>query len=51
MHVLLVEDNELNAEIAMEVLKNKGILVNWVRMDAPVWKKFKIRKQAHISLS
>ena len=30
MHVLLVEDNELNAEIAMEVLKNKGILVNWV---------------------
>ena len=28
--VLLVEDNELNAEIAMEVLKNKGILVNWV---------------------
>ena len=30
MHVLLVEDNELNAEIAMEVLKNKGVLVNWV---------------------
>ena len=30
MHVLLVEDNELNAEIAMEVLRNKGILVNWV---------------------
>ena len=30
MHVLLAEDNELNAEIAMEVLKNKGILVNWV---------------------
>ena len=28
MHVLLVEDNELNAEIAMEVLKNKGVLVN-----------------------
>jgi len=24
------ESNELNAEIAMEVLKNKGILVNWV---------------------
>ena len=30
MHVLLAEDNELNAEIAMEVLKNKGVLVNWV---------------------
>ncbi len=30
MHVLLVEDNELNAEIAMEVLKNAGVLANWV---------------------
>ena len=30
MHVLLVEDNELNAEIAMEVLKNKEVLVTWV---------------------
>lgn len=30
IHVLLVEDNELNAEIAMEVLKNEGVLVNWV---------------------
>ena len=30
IHVLLVEDNELNAEIAMEVLKNEGIFVNWV---------------------
>ena len=30
IHVLLVEDNELNAEIAMEVLKNKEVLVTWV---------------------
>ena len=30
MHVLLVEDNELNAEIAMEVLKQEGAFVNWV---------------------
>ena len=30
MHVLLVEDNELNAEIAMEVLKNAGMLTTWV---------------------
>ena len=30
MHVLLVEDNELNAEIAMEVLKNAGVLTTWV---------------------
>lgn len=28
--MLLVEDNELNAEIAMEVLKNKEVLVTWV---------------------
>ena len=30
MHVLLVEDNELNAEIAMEVLKNAGVLTTWM---------------------
>lgn len=30
MHVLLVEDNELNAEIAIEVLKNAGVLTTWV---------------------
>ena len=30
MHVLLVEDNELNAEIAMDVLKNAGVLTTWV---------------------
>ena len=28
MHVLLVEDNELNAEIAMEILKSRGLKVD-----------------------
>lgn len=29
MHVLLVEDNELNAEIALEILKNAGLSADW----------------------
>ena len=30
-HILLVEDNELNAEIAMELLKEEGFLIDWVK--------------------
>lgn len=30
IHILLAEDNELNAEIAMDLLKNQGALVTWV---------------------
>ena len=29
--ILLAEDNELNAEIAMELLKEKGFLIDWVK--------------------
>lgn len=29
--VLLVEDNELNAEIAIEILKPTGLLIDWVK--------------------
>ena len=31
MKVLLVEDNELNAEIAIEILKNTGLYIDWVK--------------------
>ena len=30
-HILLAEDNELNAEIAMELLKEEGFLIDWVK--------------------
>ena len=29
--ILLAEDNELNAEIAMELLKEEGFLIDWVK--------------------
>lgn len=32
-HILLVEDNDLNAEIAQTLLEDKGIKVTWARMD------------------
>ena len=31
MNALLVEDNELNAEIAIEILKNTGLHIDWVK--------------------
>lgn len=31
MKALLVEDNELNAEIAIEILKNTGLHIDWVK--------------------
>ena len=41
VHVLLVEDNELNAEIASEILKEAGLQVEWTDNGAAAVEKVK----------
>ena len=43
--ILLVEDNELNSEIAVEILKGYGFLVDTAKMAQRQWRKLRIRLQ------
>ena len=43
--ILLAEDNELNSEIAVEILKEYGFLVIQQKMEQRQWRKLKIQYQ------
>ena len=47
---LLVEDNEINAEIAMLVLQDMGFNVDWVSNGAEAVEKFGISETGYYSL-
>ena len=39
--ILLAEDNELNWEVASELLSDLGVELDWQKMDRYAWKSFK----------
>jgi len=48
--VLLAEDNDLNAEIAMDMLKDEGLIVDWVEDGAACVEKIKKAKAGYYNL-
>lgn len=48
--VLMAEDNELNAEIVMEILRIKGLKVDWVQTGKAAVEQFEDTEQGYYSI-
>jgi len=49
-HILLVEDNEINQQVATELLKEEGFFIRWPAMERLPWKKSWPRPKVRLTM-